>query len=190
MKEERIEVLNKLSDYILSKLLSGNEVRMNFICTHNSRRSHLAQIWSQVALYELEIHNVYCYSGGTEATALFPKVADTLRSQGLIIGKISNGINPVYSIKVDVDAPPIIAFSKVYDHPFNPASQFVAVMTCNQADENCPFIPGAEKRIAVTYNDPKGSDGTTAQDKVYLERSEQIKEEMFYVFQKVKSKFE
>jgi arsenate reductase len=105
----------------------------------------------------------------------------------LIVSKISDGKNPVYSIKTHDNAPPIIAFSKAYDHPFNPSSQFTAVMTCNHADDNCPFITGADKRIAITYVDPKVSDGTPEQEKVYMERSRQIKEEMFFVFTKVKN---
>src|SRR5690606_37368783 len=138
----------------------GVEINLNFICTHNSLRSHLAQIWAQVASIHFNIPNVYCYSGGTEETALFPKVAETLIHQGFTIFKITETDNPVYAIKYEYNALPIIGFTKKYDSLFNPASAFVAIMTCSQADGGCPFIAGAEKRIPITFEDPKISDGS------------------------------
>ena len=58
-------------------------------------------------------------------------------------------------------------------------------MTCDHASENCPIVPGAEKRISITYLDPKISDGTPEQKAVYEERSLQIATEMKYVFSQV-----
>ena len=58
-------------------------------------------------------------------------------------------------------------------------------MTCSQADGGCPFIAGAEKRIPITFEDPKNSDNTPEQAQVYAERSLQIATEMFYVFSKI-----
>ena len=80
---------------------------------------------------------------------------------------------------------PVIGFSKKYDSPFNPVSAFTAIMTCSQVDGGCPFIAGAEKRIPITFEDPKISDNTPEQSQVYAERSLQIATEMFYVFSKV-----
>lgn len=59
-------------------------------------------------------------------------------------------------------------------------------MTCSQADGGCPFISGAEKRIAITYDDPKAFDNTDQQTEKYNERSLQIATEMFYVFSQIK----
>ncbi len=73
---------------------------------------------------------------------------------------------------------------KLDDH-FNPASDFAAVMTCSQADVGCPFITGAEKRIPVTYDDPKAFDQTPQQKEKYHERSLQIATEMHYVFSQI-----
>src|SRR5690606_2752829 len=131
-------------EFIQTKVDKNEAVQINFICTHNSRRSHLSQIWAQVAAAYYEIPNVHCYSGGTEETALFPKVVETLSNQGLNIFKIAESNNPIYAIKYDANALPIIGFSKKYDSPFNPSSVFAAVMTCSQADDGCPFIAGAE----------------------------------------------
>ena len=182
---DRKETLQPLVEFIQTKIDKKEAIQINFICTHNSRRSHLSQIWTQVVAAYYEIPNVYCYSGGTEETALFPKVVETLSSQGFNIFKIAECNNPIYAIKYGVNAMPIIGFSKKYDSPFNPSSEFAAVMTCSQADDGCPFIPGAEKRIPITFEDPKVSDNTPEQARVYAERSLQIATEMFYVFSKV-----
>lgn len=187
VSEERKITLQPLIDYIQQKANRGVEINLNFICTHNSRRSHLAQVWAQVASAYFNIPNVHCYSGGTEETALFPKVAETLIHQGFTIFKITETDNPVYAIKYGDNALPVIGFSKKYDSPFNPASAFVAIMTCSQADGGCPFIAGAEKRIPITFEDPKISDGSPEQSQVYAERSLQIATEMFYVFSMIKS---
>lgn len=185
ISEERKLVLQPFIDFVQQKVNSSQNVNINFICTHNSRRSHLSQVWAQVASTHFNIPNVYCYSGGTEETALFPKVAETLINQGFSIFKIAESNNPVYAIKYGDNALPVIGFSKKYDSPFNPVSTFAAIMTCSQADGGCPFIAGAEKRIPITFEDPKISDNTLEQSKVYAERSLQIATEMFYVFSKI-----
>ena len=182
----RKDTLQPLVDFIRSEFEQQSEIRLNFICTHNSRRSHLSQVWAQTAAHYYRIQNVYCYSGGTEATALFPKVAETLSDSGFTIQKLSERNNPVYAIKFSENEAPIIGFSKTYDDQFNPESQFAAIMTCSQADGGCPFIAGAEKRIAVTYGDPKAFDNTPEQTEKYHERSLQIATEMFYVFSLIK----
>jgi arsenate reductase len=180
--EERKTVLQPLITFIREKVNQKQAVNINFICTHNSRRSHLSQIWAQAAAAHFNIPDIHCYSGGTEETALFPRVVETLSDQGFDIIKISESGNPIYAIKYDGNALPIIGFSKKYDSSLNPKSSFAAVMTCSQADDGCPFIAGAEKRIPITFEDPKVSDGTPGQAKVYAERSLQIASEMFYVF--------
>jgi arsenate reductase len=58
-------------------------------------------------------------------------------------------------------------------------------MTCSHADGNCPMITGAEKRIPITFEDPKISDGTVQQKEVYKERSLQIATELKYVFSEI-----
>lgn len=183
---ERKNTLAPLIDFIQKKVDETKGININFICTHNSRRSHLSQVWAQLASFYYDVPHVTCYSGGTEETALFPKVAETLIGQGFSIIKISDSENPVYAVKYDENSHPIIGFSKKYDHSFNPVQEFAAVMTCSQADGGCPFIAGAEKRIPITFEDPKISDGTTEQTKVYNERSLEIGAEMLYVFSQIK----
>jgi arsenate reductase (thioredoxin) len=186
VSEERKEILNALVDYIQNKVNTKEQVRLNFICTHNSRRSHLSQIWAQTMAFHFGIKNVFCYSGGTEATAMFPKVGETLQNQGFQIEKLSEEKNPVYAVKFDENEHSLICFSKVFDAKFNPQSHFAAIMTCSQADEGCPFIAGAEKRLPIRYDDPKAYDGTEFMNSKYAERSLEIASEMHYVFSQIK----
>lgn len=183
---ERKKLLQSLIDFIQLKIDSKEQIRLNFICTHNSRRSHLSQIWAQAMAVYFDVKNITCYSGGTEATALFPMVVDTLTHSGFQIEKLSNENNPIYSIKMGPNEHPIIGFSKKFDDDFNPRSEFAAILTCNSADEACPMVAGSEKRIALTYEDPKSSDHTPQQAEIYLERSLQIATEMMYVFSNIK----
>jgi arsenate reductase (thioredoxin) len=186
VSEERKEILNTLVQYIQNKVNTNEQVRLNFICTHNSRRSHLSQIWAQTMAFHFGIKNVFCYSGGTEATAMFPKVGETLQNQGFQIEKLSEEKNPVYAVKFDENEHSLICFSKVFDATFNPQSHFAAIMTCSQADEGCPFIVGAEKRLPIRYDDPKAFDGTEFMNAKYAERSLEIASEMHYVFSQIK----
>ena len=188
ISSERKAVLQPLTDFIQSKVSNQQEIRINFICTHNSRRSHLSQVWAQTMANYFNIKNVFCYSGGTEAKALFPMVVETLQKSGFQISKISQNENPVYSIKYTDNEHPIIGFSKKLDDDFNPKSEFVAIMTCDSANEACPFVPGAEKRIPITFEDPKAFDNTPQQVEKYIERSLQIATEMKYVFSKISIK--
>ncbi|TRX39031.1 arsenate-mycothiol transferase ArsC [Flavobacterium restrictum] len=179
-------VLQPLVAYIQDKVSQQLPVRLNLICTHNSRRSHLSQVWAQTAAAYYGIPSVFCYSGGTEATALFPVAAQTLAQQGFQIKIIAQGNNPIYAIKYDKNEPAVLGFSKTFEDDFNPQSEFAAIMTCSNADVGCPFIAGADKRIPITYDDPKAFDNTPQQAEKYQERSIQIATELFYVFSQIK----
>lgn len=178
---ERKTVLEVLISYIQSKLDQGQDVNLNFICTHNSRRSQFSQIWAKTAA---DLHGIpaNCYSGGVEVTAFNDRAVSSLKRSGFRISYKENGSNPIYSVFYSDESDPIIAFSKVFDDPANDALHFAAVMTCDHADENCPFIPGTERRIPVRYEDPKAFDGTDLEAEKYDERSLQIASEMLYVF--------
>ena len=183
---ERKMTLEPLIDYIQSKIEADQEIRLNFICTHNSRRSHLSQVWAQTMAHYFNVKNVFCYSSGTETTALFPMISETLQNSGFEVKTISEGNNPIYNIKYAANEHPIIGFSKKINTVFNPTSEFAAIMTCSQADTGCPFIAGAEKRIPITFEDPKIFDNTPQMTEKYNERSLQIATELFYVFSQIK----
>ena len=186
ISEERKRILQPLIQFISSKLSKNEEVRLNFICTHNSRRSHLSQIWAQTMAYYYQIENVFCYSGGTESTAMFPKISETLTNQGFEILKLSETENPVYAVKFAENEHAVICFSKKYNDDFNPKSAFAAILTCDSADENCPIVYGAEARIPIKYEDPKKSDGTPEMNETYFNRSLEIATEMKFVFENLR----
>ena len=186
ISEERKAILQPLIEFIIFKVLNNEEIRLNFICTHNSRRSHLSQIWAQTMAHHFGVKNVFCYSGGTEATAMFPKVAETLINQGFEILKLSETENPVYAVKFAENEHAVICFSKKYDDDFNPKSAFAAILTCDSADENCPIVYGAEARFPIKYEDPKKSDGTPEMNETYFNRSLEIATEMKFVFENIK----
>ncbi|PVX52442.1 arsenate reductase [Balneicella halophila] len=183
---ERNEILQPLIDYLQSKINDHQPIRLIFICTHNSRRSHLAQVWAQTLAFYYGIQNIICYSAGTEATAIFPSVIQSLQKSGFLIEKLSESDNLIYSMKYALNELPIIGFSKTLTTDLNPKSQFCAIMTCSQADNGCPFIVGADKRIPITYDDPKIFDNSPEQAEKYLERSKQIATELKYVFVNIK----
>lgn len=188
ISEERKKVLLPLVEYLQNKITNNESIRLNFICTHNSRRSHLAQIWAQTIAFHFDIKNVICYSGGTEATAMFPKVAEILVKQSFKIHKLAETQNPIYAVKFDNNEHPIICFSKTYSDNFNPKSNFAAIMTCGNADEGCPMVYGSIARFAIKYDDPKAYDGTDLMHQKYEERSLEIASEMYFVFSQINKK--
>lgn len=186
ISNERKETLKSLVDYIQLKRSKNETIRLNFICTHNSRRSHLAQIWAQAMSFQFGLQNVYSYSGGTQETAIYSKVIETLKIQGFNINCISNNDNSIYAIKYDENEAPIICFSKQYNHDFNPKKHYAAILTCNSADDACPIVFGADVRIPIKYEDPKVYDGTDLANQKYIERSLEIGNEMWWVFSQIK----
>jgi arsenate reductase (thioredoxin) len=184
--DERKEVLRKLVSYIQSGLQTQLPVRLLFICTHNSRRSHLSQLWAQTAASYFGIPGLETYSGGTEVTAFNVRAVNALRKAGFSIEETGDKSNPVYEVKFRKDMAPLKLYSKTYDAAGNPKEHFAAIMTCSQADEACPFISGAGARIAIAYEDPKQADETPREEAVYDERTRQIAREMLFVMSQVK----
>ncbi|MDR5590733.1 protein-tyrosine-phosphatase [Christiangramia sp. SM2212] len=182
--QERKDGLQPLIDFIQLKKDANEPIKLNFICTHNSRRSQLGQIWAKAISANYGIETA-CYSGGTEATAFFKNAINALRRAGFKIDEKS-GENPHYYVQFSNEMESIKCYSKIYDSEENPSENFAAVMTCSHADENCPFISGSDARIALDYKDPKEFDGTPEEEKKYDERSDQIASEMIYVFENIK----
>lgn len=182
---DRKSSIAHLKMYVAQRKRDGKEILLNFICTHNSRRSHISQIWAQTAAYYYGIENVEAYSGGTEATAFNPRAVAAMKDAGFDISTVKDGQNPVYKVCFSSDAPALTVFSKKYDDDFNPKTDFAAVMTCSHADDNCPFIPGAT-RISLPYNDPKDFDDTPLEAAKYTERVHEIGREILFAFSQVK----
>lgn len=184
--DERKEILSQLSAYIKEQRQKNQALNLVYICTHNSRRSHLGQVWGAVAANFYGISGINTYSGGTEATAFNPNAIKALQTAGFEISQLTQGQNPRYLVSFGEDIS-TTCFSKVYDDKENPSDNFVAIMTCSHAEENCPYIPGVDLRIGITYDDPKDFDGTPQQDEKYLERSNQLALENLYVFSQIEA---
>lgn len=187
--EARKQILRQLAAFVERKNQAGLKVELNFICTHNSRRSHISQIWAQAAAAYYGIENIHCYSGGTEATAFNPRAVKAMNDVGFNIIKTDDTENPRYEVRFSETQSPLIAFSKVYSDALNPAGGYAAVMTCSHADENCPLVVGAEARISLPFNDPKEFDGTPMEPEKYHERVLEIGKEISYAFSIVAHSF-
>jgi arsenate reductase (thioredoxin) len=185
--DDRKKALEKVALYVQSRIAAGQEARLIFICSHNSRRSHLSQVWAQAAACYYGVPMTKTFSGGTEATACNPRTVATLQRAGFEIKKTSGGDdkNPVYEITYAQSQEPIKAFSKVYSDAPNPSSDFCAIMNCDTADKNCPVVKGCSLRVPILYVDPKSSDDTPQEAATYDERCHQICREMSYLFGKI-----
>ncbi len=183
--DARREQLEALAHFVAERTRSGEPALLTFICTHNSRRSHIAQVCAQMAAHALGIEGVRTYSGGTEASAFNPRAVAALRRVGFQIDAPNGDDNPRYLVRFSDAGEPMECFSKVYDQSPNPSRNFCAVMTCSDADEACPIVFGAADRISLPYDDPKAADGTPQETTVYDERCRQIACEMLYTFSRV-----
>lgn len=179
----RIDKLSQVVHY-----LSDHPDKRNlmFVCTHNSRRSHLAQFWAAASAEFYNVEGVHYFSAGTEATAMHPHTVEALVECGFEIQVPVKSPNPVYVVRLGGLIPKMVGFSKALNHESLPSTDFCAVMVCSDAEEACPFVPGALKRVSVTYDDPKISDGTPKRRSVYLQRSKEIAREMLWIFEHLK----
>lgn len=182
----RLEALDHVAQWIATQS-SAESIDITVICTHNSRRSHLGQVWLQAAAWQYEFDNLRTWSGGTESTALYPSAAEALRSQGVELSQNTDRENPIYRIQLQSEQPSFDVFSKRYSHPSNPQSGFAAILVCNEANEACPIVSGAVARFSLPYVDPKISDGTAEESRIYQERSKEIGGEMFYIIQRARA---
>jgi arsenate reductase len=179
---DRKDELAKVADYIRERLSKSETANLTFICTHNSRRSHLSQIWAQVAAEYYGLSGVETFSGGTEATAFNPRAVATMQRCGFkIVAADPTSANPIYSVYSSDSSNPQLCFSKVYGASPNPSQRYCAVMTCSQADDACPLVMGCDLRMPIRYEDPKVADDTELEAQRYDERSAQICREMLYL---------
>lgn len=180
--DSRKEQLHELAEVVLEKLKKEGNVSLNFICTHNSRRSQLAELWFRTAAAWYGVNGVYTCSGGTESTAFNHRMVAAVERAGFDVKKIVSGKNPKYILQSGPDDNNyFVMFSKKYNESYNPASGYIAVMVCSQADEGCPVVFGADARVSLPYEDPKNFDDTPDESKAYDEKVREIGREMLYV---------
>ena len=186
ISEDRKSLLTKIATQIAKEYKERGNVNLNFICTHNSRRSQLGQVWGYFAAHYFKLQ-ISSFSGGTEVTAFHRNTVKTLKSVGFSfdIQEFSHQ-NPVYQISFEGAENYTLGFSKIFDHQVN-KTPFIAVTTCDSADENCPFIAEAIYRFHLPYTDPKYSDNTPEQEEAYLLTNKEVASEVHFIFSKVAS---
>ncbi|HKS36941.1 MAG TPA: protein-tyrosine-phosphatase [Verrucomicrobiae bacterium] len=185
---KRIELLKQGAAFIRKRISEGNSAELTFVCTHNSRRSQLSQLWAQTAAVYYGLTNVTTYSGGTEATACNPRTVAALRRAGFSIVKSTDDKNPLYLAQISENRPPAKVYSKVYSDEPNPQRDFAAVFACDNALEKCPVVKGATIQLPILFVDPKVSDGLPHESATYDERSRQIAREMFFLMSQVEAR--
>lgn len=183
---ERKVALDQIALTISKRLATGKDANLTFICTHNSRRSHMSQIWAQTAACYYGLDRVHAFSGGTEETACNCRTVSAMRRVGFSIVKTTQGGNPVYLVQYSEELPAVRVYSKLYNADGNPKQDFVALMTCSQADKKCPVVEGAAARYAIHYADPRLCDDTPDETAAYNARCREIAREMFYIMATVR----
>lgn len=184
---ERQEALREIAAVMGRELEAGRDARLTFICTHNSRRSHLSQIWLQTAAAWYGLDRVRAYSGGTEVTACNCRTVTALRRAGFALSDATGpGDNPVYRVSYASNRPPVLAYSKHYRAAGNPRHGFIALMTCSVADRSCPRVEGALARFAIHYADPRLCDDLPTETAAYDARCREIAREMFFLLAEVR----
>ena len=96
ISEERKALLRKIAGYISEKLAKRETVKMSFICTENSRRSHLSHLISAAIIKHFGLP-IQTFSGGTKVSACNPRTIAALERAGFIIEK-PLGDNPKYRL--------------------------------------------------------------------------------------------
>jgi arsenate reductase len=178
---DRRKELENLAADLRIRLEREHGAELIFICSHNSRRSQMAQLWARLSAQYYGIEGLRFYSGGTGATAFHPNAVEAMNRAGFRIRVETPGPNPVYRVRFPEEGEEKV-YSKRFDDPLNPAEGFIVVMTCSEADEACPFVPGSSARYAIQYEDPGSSDGTPGEQEAYAARCRQIAREMLCLF--------
>ncbi len=181
----RKQQLREITNYVQRCRRVHQPARLTFICTHNSRRSHLSQIWAAVAADQYGIDGVETFSGGTEATAFAPQAITAIERAGFMVTTPPDQRNPRHEVRYQESGRALVCFSKVYHAAPNPSGDFCAVMTCTHADSNCPVVHGASVRVAIPFDDPKTADGSAVEAATYEERCRQIAREMLFAFSEI-----
>ena len=184
ISDSRKKALELLASLISRRLELTGSAQILFVCTHNSRRSLLAQIWMELASIHFNMESITSYSGGTEATVFNERMVHGLLNTGFQISTKTRSSNPVYQFNPFFDVGKLTDtkyFSKTLDESPNPKSQFIAVMVCDQADESCPVIFGADHKFSLHYKDPKAFDDTESETEAYASKIREIGREILYM---------
>ncbi len=182
--ENRNQYLLKIAETIAKEYAKNEVINLQFICSHNSRRSQFAQVWSFFAAHYFEL-NINAFSGGNEISCFNRTTIKTLQKAGFYfqLSDFSHQ-NPKYEITFDGAKKQLIGFSKLVDDASNP-KKCIAITTCSEVDKNCPYFPNATYLFYLPFEDPKRADGTLRQEEIYMEINKQIAGEIFVIFNEV-----
>jgi len=111
-----------------------NKTRVLFLCTHNSARSQMAEGF----LRHLAGDRFEVASAGTEATHVRPQAVRVMNELGIDISRQE---------------------SKTLDRYLGEPFDYV-ITVCDEANEACPFFPGAGERLHWSLPDPAAAQGT------------------------------
>jgi arsenate reductase (thioredoxin) len=130
---------------------AGERGRVLFVCTHNSARSQMAEgLLRHLAGERFEAH-----SAGTEATHVRPLA-----------------IRVMDEIGIDVSGQE----SKTLDRYVGERFDYV-ITVCDEANEACPFLPGAKNRLHWSFEDPSQATGSEDERlKVFQRVRDEIRE--------------
>ena len=110
------------------------KARVLFLCTHNSARSQMAE----GMLRGLAGDRFEVMSAGTEATHVRPLA-----------------IRAMEEIGVDISKQESKTLDRYLDQPFD-----YVITVCDDANEACPFFPGAANRLHWSFEDPSKAEGS------------------------------
>ncbi len=185
ISEKRKEVLTLIAKEIAHRRNQNQDVAITVVCTHNSRRSQLGEIWIETACQYYGIDGIKAFSGGTEVTAFNIRMVVALRHVGFHLHTEQPGDNPRYELTaLTSSARQHLLFSKTYNDPFNPQERFIAIIVCGEADEACPTVFGASARYSLPYLDPKEFDDTPFEHEAYLDKVEEMGIEFLFLIAK------
>ncbi len=183
IEPDRLAILDGLAGLIAESATRRTDLL--FVCTHNSRRSHVTMVWAAVAAHIYGFDQVETYSGGTAVTAFNMRAINALRRVGF---EVEAPETPNPHVRVDF-GPGLSAnpcYSKLYDDPANPQADYVAIMTCAEADAECPYLPAARERVALRYRDPNYADDTAEEVAAYDHLVSTAGRELLYCFAEAK----
>lgn len=132
----------------------SNESRPSilFLCTGNSCRSQMAEGWAKALLGD----RFDIYSAGIETHGLNPNAVQVMQEAGVdITGQQSQLLKEHADVKLDL-----------------------VITVCGHADESCPVLPGACRKLHVPFDDPPALAREAATEAEGLEHYRRVRDEI------------
>ncbi|MHB0972274.1 MAG: arsenate reductase ArsC [Thermoanaerobaculia bacterium] len=114
-----------------------SNLRVLFLCTHNSARSQMAE----GLLRERGGKTFEVFSAGTEETRVHPLAIEAMRESG-----------------IDISSQTSKTLERFVGEPWD-----YVITVCDRANESCPLFPGGKHRLHWSFDDPSTATGTESQ---------------------------